>query len=361
MKSERLELFKDLLYRVLTKNRLMGTKEHKEAYKLIESYLEDNFCPYKRELFSIKGYLPKEALVEVEGERLHGVAYLGSREIEKEAYVKRNYIEGDIALIPDITKEKALEAQKKGAIAIITYREKDKLDAYVYGNDMEIAIPIVCLRREDIKRVEDYKVKLLIKSSEEVLQGKNLIMELGRGPVIYLVAHMDTVHGIYGSIGDGVSVLLLIFLYQELKDRYNAPYRLKFLITDGREWGLKGTRFHLREGKEHVFYCINLEGLGWHNPCVIYEDMLGYNGEGINHMFYKHLRDLRVDIDFCKDKERDGDHIPFKEKGIQTLFLSSHPFTIRHTQYDNYEAINWDMVVLWYEVILSFLRRFHKL
>ena len=361
MKAEKLEFFKEFAYKALTVNRLTGSEGHKKAYKLIESYLEDNGCRYEKEAFKIKSLIPKEAWVEVEGKRLNGVAPLGSKGIEIEAFVKRNYIEGDIALIPDLTKEKAIEAQKRGAVAIITYREGDKLDEYIYGNHMGVDIPIICLLRKDIAKIEDYKAKLFIRSSEETLWGKNLIMEVGRGPVVYLVAHMDTVHGIYGSIGNGIGALLLIFLYQELKERFGAPYKLRFLITDGRELGLAGSRFHLREDKKHVFYCINIEGVGWYNPCVIYEDMYGYNGERINQMFYKHLKDMRVNLNFCKAKERDGDHIPFKEKGFQTLFLSSHPFTIRHTQYDNYEAINWDGVVLWYEIILSFLRRLGKL
>ncbi len=124
---------------------------------------------------------------------------------------------------------------------------------------------------------------------------------------------------------------------------------------------MEGIKFHLRNSLKHVFYCINLEGIGWYNPAVIYKDMGGYNGERINEMFYRHLRDMGVDVDFCKVEERDGEHIPFKELGVQTLFLSSHPFTIRHTPYDSYDAISWDHVAIWYEVILSFLRRFHKL
>jgi len=361
MKSERLEFFKDFAYKVLSHNRLLGTEGSRRVRKLIESFLDYGSCNYKKETFSIKKLIPEETWLTVGQEKIKGVAYIGSRSIEKKAYAKRQYIEGDIALVPDLTKEKAIQAQQKGAIAIITYRSEDKADAYVHGHDMGVNIPIVSIKREDVPKVEDSEVLLKVKSSERSVEGVNFFMEIGRGPIIYLVSHMDTVTNIYGAVGNGIGFLLLLFLYAELRENYNAPYRLRFLITDARELGMEGIRFHLTKGLKHVFYCINLEGIGWHNPAVIYRDMGGYNGERINEMLYRHLRDIKVNIDFCEARERDGDHLPFKEAGIQTLYLSSHPFTIRHTIYDNYDAISWDHVVMWYEVILSFLRRFHKL
>ncbi|MFN3599100.1 MAG: M28 family peptidase [Aquificaceae bacterium] len=359
MKSEKLEALKELAYKILNNNRLTGARESKKAQRLIEKFLEENSCPYQKESFSTRAYIPEKALIEVEGKKIQGVAFLGSKSVEIKGFVKRDYVEGDIALIPDLTKEKALEAQQKGATAIITY--DNNLDGFIYGPCMGVDIPILSLKREDIKSVEDFNIKLYISSSEKSVEGENLIMDVGKGPIIYFVAHRDTVHESYGAISNGIGFLLLLFLFQEIRNNYNVPYRLRFLITEARELGLKGASFHVERGLKHAFYCINLEGIGWHNPCVIYEDMGGYNGERINEMFYKHLRDLKVNIDFCRAKERDGDHIPFKEKGLQSLFLSSHPFTIRYTQYDLYDAINWDVVVMWYEVILSFLRRFHKL
>ncbi|MEN3028734.1 MAG: M28 family peptidase [Aquificaceae bacterium] len=361
MKGDRLEFFKEFAYKVLSYNRLTGTEEHRKAHRLIESFLQYISRHYEKETFRIKRFIPTEAWLKAGEERVRAVAYIGSRDTELEGYVKKDYIEGDIALIPNLTREKALEAQRKGAVAIVTYRGDDRAKGYVYGSSMGLSIPVLSIDREDLQRLADFKVRLSIRSSEKTLQGTNLLMEIGKGPILYLLAHLDTVQRVYGAVNNGVGFLLLLFLYEELRERYNTPYRLRFLITDGRELGLEGTRFHMSGNLKHVFYCVNLEGIGWHNPCVIYEDADGYNGERINELFYRHVEDLKVKIDFCRAREREGNHLPFKEKGIQTLFLSSHPLTITHTLYDNYEAISWDHVVLWYEVILSFLRRFHRL
>ncbi|MCS7195898.1 MAG: M28 family peptidase [Aquificaceae bacterium] len=361
MKGDRLEFFKEFAYKVLSYNRLTGTEGHRRARRLLESSLEYISSNYQKETFRVNRFIPTEAWLKVGEEKVRAVAYIGSKDTEIEGYVKEDYIEGDIALIPDLTREKALEAQRKGAVAIVTYRGDYRANGYVYGSYMGLSIPVLSIDRDDLRKVADFKVKLSVRSSEKTLEGTNLLMEIGRGPIIYLLAHMDTVQKVYGAVNNGVGFLLLLFIYEELRERYNTPYKLRFLITDGRELGFEGARFHVSRGLKHVFYCINLEGIGWHNPCVIYEDAKGYNGERINELFYKHVEDLKVKIDFRKAKEREGDHMPFKERGVQTLFLSSHPLTITHTLYDNYEAISWDHVVLWYEVILSFLRRFHRL
>lgn len=361
MKSDRLELFKEVAYRIFGYNRLMGTEGHKRAHYEIESLLEQFSCAYTKEVFTVNRIIPKQAWIDVKEGRVKAVAYLGSKEIEKEAYIKEDYIEGDIALIPDLTREKALQAQERGAIAIVTYRGENAVRGHIYGNYLGVSIPILSIDGGDLHKVADFKAKIHVSSVDASLRGANLLMEIGRGPIVYLIAHMDTVQEVYGALGNGVSFLLLIFLYQELKNNYNAPYRLRFLITDGREVGMEGAKFHLSKNPKHVFYCINLEGVGWHNPCVIYEDGWGYNGERINDLFYRHAEDLKFNVSFCRARDRDGDHIPFKEKGVQTLYLSSHPLNITRTVYDNYDAINWDSVVIWYEVILSFLRRFHKL
>lgn len=358
MKGDQLDFFKEFSYKLLTYNRLVGTHGHRRALELAESFLEYLSVLPQKEVFSLKEYLPQESWLQVAEEKIKAVAHLGVKSVELEGYLKRDYLQGDIALIPDLSRDKALRAQEGGASAIVTYTSTGE---YLYGGYTGLSIPVLSVREADLPKVEDFKVSLRVNSVEKNLQGTNLLLELGRGPVIYITAHLDTVHGGYGALCSGVGVALLLFLYMELKDNYKVPYRLRFLLTDAREMGSKGARFHLRGSTKHIFYCINLEGVGWHNPCVVYKDAGGYNGERINELFYKHLQDVGVKMDFCSAEDRDGDHIPFKEKGVQTLFLSSCPLTVRHTTYDNYEAVCWDTVELWYEVILSFLRRFHRL
>lgn len=361
MKSERLELFKDFVYRVASQSRLTGSDGIKKAHRLIEGFFEYAGCKYEKEVFRIKKLLPESAWLELDGKKIVAVPFAGSPSTRIEAFVKRNYIEGDIALIPDATEWDIIKAKEKGAVAVICYRSQMVADAYVHGSYTRAGIPVVSVSREHVRYIEDAKVLLVVNSEEKILQGTNYMVEIGKGPIIYLIAHVDTTADTYGAINSAVGFMLLLFIYEELRRTYSSPCRVRFLLTDAREMGMEGVKHHLTKGLKHVFYCINLEGLGWHNPCVIYKDADGYNGEAINHKFYRHLKDMKLDLDFCEAPDRDGEHVFFKKAGVQTLYLSSYPLTIKHTLYDCYDAISWDHVLMWYEVILSFLRRFHRL
>lgn len=361
MKSERFELFKDFVYESTSQSRPTGSDGIKRIHRLIEDFFEYASCRYEKEVFQTKKLLPQNAWLEVDGKKLRAIPFIGSPSARLEAFVKRDYIEGDIALIPDATEREILKAKEKGAVAVVCYRSEWMADCHIHGSYTQAGIPVVSIGREHIKYVEDARVSLVVDSEERTLQGTNYMVEIGKGPIIYLIAHTDTTTGTYGATNSAVGVFLLLFLYEELRQTYSGPYRIRFLLTDAREMGMEGANYHLRRGLKHVFYCINLEGIGWHNPCVIYRDADGYNGEVINHTFYKHLKDMGVDLDFCEAPDRDGEHILFKKAGVQTLYLSSHPLTVKHTLYDCYDAINWDNVFMWYEVILSFLRRFHRL
>lgn len=360
MKSERLEFFKEFAYGILTQNRFPGSEGHKNAKRRIKSFLDYMKASYREESFDVKLHIPQESYVEVEGKRIECFAYPGTPSLSIEGYVKENFLEGDIALIrDDLSMEDVKEVKRKGGIAVLTYRED--LNTYHYNEMPSIDLPVLSVKRGDIQKVEDYSARLFVKSSERAIKCSNIVFEVGRGPIIYLVAHMDTSPLGYGAIDNGIGFLMLLFTYEELAKSYQKPYRLRFLITDCGSLGFMGSKFHVRNGLKHVFYCINLDGIGWHNPCVVYEDAFGYNGQRINDSFYKHLEELKVKINYVSLKRATGDHLPFKELGVESLYLSSHPFTLRNTPYDNYDAIDWDTFNTWYEVILSFLRRFHKL
>ncbi|RMH04069.1 MAG: M28 family peptidase [Aquificota bacterium] len=361
MKSEKLELLKHFAYQVLTQNRALGSEGNKDAKRLIRSFMRYAGSSYTEESFELKAHVPKEAYIEVENLRIPALAYMGSPSAQVEGYAKRDFLEGDIALFEGELSSKLLEElTKAGAKAVITYRQElNVADCWQnYGK----GIPVVSIRRQDLKHVEGFKVRLVVRAEEKLLKCSNFILpDIGKGPVIYLTARMDTPQEGFGAISNGVGFLLLLFIYEELRESYKGPYRLRFLITDGSCLNFAGARHHLSKSPKHVHYCINLDGVGWENPCVVYKDAEGYNGNRINELFYRHAESMGVGINYASVKTFDGDHTLFKGKGVETLLLSSYPFYIRNTEYDLYDAINWDKVVMWYELIVSFLRRFHKL
>ncbi|MGC8852859.1 MAG: M28 family peptidase [Hydrogenobacter sp.] len=355
MRSETLEELKRLADEVLRLNRLSGSEGNTTAKRVIKKWLRSRGISYSEEFFYIERFMPIEARIEIDDTVIFGVPYIGSPSGVYEGYVKREPIEGDIALVR-VSEEEHHRINK--AHACITYMAN--FNTYYYGSVSGKGIPFVNVKLEDAQRIEDAYVKLTVKTKKEKILCSNIVFELGKGPTIYLVAHMDTMPEVFGAV-DGVGFILLLFLADELKKNFRLPYRIRFLITDAKELGLEGSNYHVSKGLKHTYYCINLDAIGWHNPAVIYKDAEGYNGERIMEMFLKHLQGMRMDIPFVSTSHAKGDHIPFKRKGVQTLFLSSYPFIIRNTLYDSVEAIDWDMVIVWYELILSFLRRFHML
>ncbi len=360
MKNETFEELYDLAQNLLKENRLIGAEGHKRTKEVIISLLEAKNIPFHTEDFVVEKFIPRECKLSVGNQDIPCVAYLDSPSAEIKGFVKRNPLKGDIGLCSYRQERHMLKrALDENYKAIVTYIEN--FNAHYYGYSNGAPIPVVNVKQDSLSVIEDAEAYIKVESTKKRIKCSNILFEIGRGPIVYITAHMDTKHEIFGAIDNGVGFLILPFLYEELRKNFNVPYRFRFMITDAKEVGLEGSWFHVNKGLKHVFYCINLDAIGWSNPAVIYSDSEGENGERIMNMFYNHIKDLKVDIDFKESKNASSDHIPFKKQGVQALFLSSYPFGLRHTLYDVIDAVNLDIVRMWFDVILSFLRRIHKL
>ncbi|MFN3813988.1 MAG: M28 family peptidase [Aquificaceae bacterium] len=360
MKSDTLEEIQDISEKLLRINRLSGHEGNSKVKKALKEILRSKGIPYTEERFYVEKFIPMRAILEVQGKRIKGIPYIGSPSGVYEGYLKRDPLEGDIALFGVSHEIEGIRrAKEKGAKACITYMET--LNTHYYGAIEDVSIPVVNIKEKDLDGLEDAYIKVYVESQKKKLECSNIIFELGRGPIVYIVDNIDTRHEVFGSIENGIGSLLLIFVADELKHTYKTPYRLRFLITDAKELGLEGSSFHVKRGIKHTYYCINLNSVGWYYPEVIYRDAEGYNSDRMMSMFLKHAEDIKMSVSFKACEEAKGDHMPFKRTGVQTLFISSSPFNLRHTFHDNLDAVNWDMFCAWYELILSFLRRFHRL
>lgn len=360
MRNDTFEELYEISQKVLKENRFIGTKGHKKVKETILHLLESKNIPFYTEDFTVDTYIPKDCKVSVGGESIPCVAYIGSPSVEIKGFVKKNPLANDIALCNCTQEEQVLrKVSEENYKGIVTYMEN--FNVHYYGYSKGVSVPVVNVKQDSLKIIEDAEVHIKIESIKKRIKCSNIIFEIGKGPIVYVTAHIDTRHEVFGAMDNGIGFLILPLLYEELRKEFNVPYRFRFMITDAGEVGLEGSWFHVNKGLRHVFYCINLDAIGWSNPAVIYSDSEGENGERVMNMFYNHIKDLRVEIDFKESKNLSSDHIPFKKQGVQTLFLSSHPFSFRHTFYDILDAVNWDIVRKWFDVILSFLRRIHRL
>ena len=363
MRSELIEELREITDNLSSENRLASSEGLRRSRKYVLDYLRKLEVPFREEIFETQRDLPLESRVITKGEEIPAFPFVGSLPGEREAEVVREEgdVEGKIALVKlggVRESEKAKELAERGAVGGIFYLEE--LDSPFAGTLNGTSFLALSVSREKALSLEGQKVRVVSKVRRSSVVGRNIYFDIGKGPFLYVIAHLDTKPFVRGAIDNALSVAMLLVMLKELKDSYQFPFRIRFLITDCEELGLEGARHHVK-GLKYTDWAINLDSIGWVNPAVIYKDSAGYNGERIMDKFDRHLRDLRIDIPFREGRRGRSDHIPFKEKGVQTLFISSNPFTLRHTFYDDINAVDWGVAELWLEVLLSFIRRFHKL
>ncbi len=363
MRSELIEELKEITENLSSENRLSSSEGLRNSQRYVRDYLRRSEVPFREEVFEIQRDLPLESRVVVNGEEIPAFPFVGSLAGEREAEVVReeDEVEGKIAIVRlggVRESEKARELAKRGAVGGIFYLEE--LDSPFAGTLNGTGFLALSVSREKALGLEGQKVRVVSKVRRSSIVGRNIYFDIGKGPFLYVIAHLDTKPFVKGAIDNALSVAMILVMLKQLKYSYQFPFRIRFLITDCEELGLEGARHHVK-GLKYTDWAINLDSIGWVNPAVIYRDSAGYNGERIMDKFYRHLKDLKIDIPFREGRRGRSDHIPFKEKGVQTLFLSSNPFTFRHTLYDDINAVDWDIAELWLEVLLSFIRRFHKL
>jgi len=363
MISEVIGELREITERIAQESRVSGSEGINRARKFVKEYVKGHGITPKEESFEVEKAFPMRSSLFTDTEEITVFPFVGSLGGERESVVVREEedVEGKIALarVGGIREsEKAKQLMERGAVAAIFYLEE--ADSPFIGTLNGTPFMAVSMSREKALSLEGKKVRIVSKVIRKKVLGKNLYFDIGKGPFLYVISHLDTKPFVRGAIDNALSVALSLVIFREMAKSYQYPFRIRFLITDCEEIGLEGSRHHVKNLR-FTDWAVNLDSVGWVNPAVIYRDSSGYNGEKIMDKFDRHLRDLKIDIPFREGKRGRSDHIPFKEKGVQTLFLSSNPFTLRHTFYDDVNAVDWDTAQMWFEVLISFLRRFHKL
>ncbi len=371
MKSEDLKELKEFGFELCSLKRSFYSSDIKKAKLLIKQFLKKEKIRFVEEKFTVSKYVPSEGDVYVEDKRIEAITYGGSPISEEEgtAVLWDPEIDGEVDIKGKIvisreggipTRQKAEMAEQGGAKALITYIEE--IDTLFVGNVGKSPVPVVNVRRSDVQQLIGNKIKVRSKVLKKKAECSNIYFDVGKGPLIYVTAHIDTKPFVYGAIDNGISVVLLLFIARELHRKEEDLFcRYRFLITDCEEFGLEGASFHVQNKPEHAYYAVNLDSVGWHNPAIIYKDAYGYNDEELMDKFLKHIKDFSIDIPFRESRTGVSDHVVFKRKGIKSMFLSSNPFTLRHTDFDTYELVAWNKVEMWHDLLLTFFRRFDRL
>ncbi len=371
MRGETLRELKDFAFELCSYERSFYSNSIKKAKYLIRQFLKGTNIRFLEEKFNVSKSVPSVGEIICEGKRIKAITYGGSAISEEEGTTvlydfgssKGIDIDGKIVLSAEggVPVWKKVEIIKeRGAKALITFI--DGVDTLFVGNARGVNIPVLNARKSDVQYIVGKKVKIKPRVSNKKSECSNIYFDVGKGPLIYVIAHLDTKPFTVGAIDNGISVAVLLFIARELKLKEEDMFcRIRFLLTDCEEFGLEGASFHVKNTLGHAYYAINVDSIGWHNPAVIYKDFYGYNDEELMDKFYRHIKDFSIDIPFKESKTGVSDHVAFKKAGIKSMFLSSNPFTLRHTEMDTYELIAWEKVEMWHDLLISFLRRVDRL
>jgi hypothetical protein len=369
--------------------RVPGSNHHKNIQKFIKKELskigisERNFQKFTVELALPKDY--SEILI-ASSEPIKGVAYsfpssyshekFSTKEIEGEVVncgygtwneLKPLNLEGKIALVkeglmPFSRKEKLLH--RKGAVGIIVYREE--IDTYFNGLSGGL-LPVIGIKKSDVIKLINRKIRF--RPSIELIKTDciNYFIKFGESSkIINLIAHYDTKPNTYGAIDNGLSVALLLALAKAIAEkRKKEIFSIRIIFTDCEEYGLLGAKQFVEKflppNARYYQIAVSVDGIGWGNPTVFLSDADGRNSKTLLRAVktYINYHQLKNVFKFKESRTARSDHIPFREKGLRTLLISSHPLPFRHTFYDTFFQIDKKEVLFWWKFLKSFVLNFY--
>jgi len=279
-------------------------------------------------------------------------------------------LQGKIVLVkegklPFRKKEKFFA--KKGAKGVIVFKENI---GEIYSGVSVGLLPVVSISSFNAKFLHsgDF-VHLKAETARKAVKGTNLWIDIGEGEyTLHLIAHYDSKPNTFGAIDNGLSVAILVWLLGKLsstKTKIDWNYKIRFLFTDLEEYGLQGAEHFvssLRKEKLQKSIAVSVDTVGWKNPAILVSDGEGMNSISLLNFCASLLETInkRDFVAFTDGKSGRSDHIPFRRRGVKTLFFASNPFPYRHTPLDNFEIVDVKSTLFWMKFLTFFVNRLNS-
>lgn len=359
---------------IASSNRFPGSPHHLEVRKFLKKALS-GFGEVGTQTFDAVLLKPKRGKVGQDLNTFEGMPYTNSPsgkvwgELVDVGYGlpsenRSGVFRGKVVLVregklPFRVKERFFA--RRGARGIVVYKEG--VDE-IYAGISAGMLPVVAIRPSDARLLHSGKVvSLEVETERRSVKGENIWVDIGSGrQTLHLIAHYDTKPNTPGAVDNGLSVALLVWLAGQLfRLRRDYGYKIRLLFTDLEEYGLLGAEYFagsLSETELENSIAVSVDTVGWHNPAILTRDGEGANSPSLLRLCAEMLRDLHMENHFSFTEGRSGrsDHIPFRKRGVRTLFFASNPFPYRHTPLDSFESIDPPSVKNW----MLFLSYFAK-
>lgn len=209
---------------------------------------------------------------------------------------------------------------------------------------------------------------------------------------LVLACHYDSKNmaNFLGATDSAVPCAMLIKLAHKFANSFkDSGLSLRFIFFDGEEAFVEWTDTDSLYGSRHLAAkwakqaapstCPGMQSELDRIKLFILLDLIGARDSSFVSFFsqtrkhYSHLRQLESKhspllrgSSIFKNQHLpfagvQDDHIPFKSRNVPILLLLSTPFpAVWHTEYDNYEAIDWQKTQTTYNVIEEFVENYGK-
>ena len=274
-------------------------------------------------------------------------------------------LEGLIALIErgEITfRDKALNARLNGALGVVIFNNALGLTRGTLSGSLDI--PVVGVSRDDGEELlrllnrGDVTVTLRVVREERTSQNVVATKDGGKGAVLILGAHYDSVPESPGANDNGSGTAVLLTLAQELA-QMDLPIELRFIAFGAEELGLFGSGHYVstlpENERNRVVAMLNFDALGSGGLRVGGDDLLV--GQILT------IAD-NLSISAFSTQEPSGassDHASFRAAGVPVAFFVGSEFPRIHTPNDRIEFVDPELLgqtaTLGLETIASLARQ----
>jgi hypothetical protein len=163
-------------------------------------------------------------------------------------------------------------------------------------------------------------------------------------PKIVICGHCDTVYSTKGAYDNSSGAAVVLELARQIRNR-QRNYEIEFLITDGEEFNLVGSRQRVEECEgEDIRFVLNIDGVGrdktleiWSGPEIIERRIRSILNQSRENFWPVYI---------CPPPPG-SDHAPYFAKGIPTCMLTFNDQEILHSPDDVYrESLISNMEVM---------------
>lgn len=258
-------------------------------------------------------------------------------------------VQGKIAIVSRGTipfSEKAANAAKSGAAAVIVYNNQPATFSGTLGKNAAGTIPALAMSGTDgqslLSMLSNGPVTVKIASDTAVVthDAHNIIGTLpgSTDGVIVLGGHYDTVDAGPGAVDNGTGTAVLLELARVAAQQKHKN-TLVFIAFDGEEYGLLGSEYYVKnlssDAKAKIKGMFNFDMLGGGTGPLL------AGGDGA---LGKLTRDTAAQMGITANNFRLGansgsDHESFQKAGIDTVFFS-RDYNLLHTPQDSIDQVN---------------------